>query len=251
MLRRFLTLALLALPLALPASAAETVAVLYFDNQGNADLAPLSVGLSQMLITDLQGTPDVQIVERAQLQAILDELELGHTGVIDTTTAAQVGRLLGARWLVLGSYFEMMGTLRIDTRLVKVETGEIVHADGKSAPVAEFMTLERGLATSLRGALGRQTGHADASPAAQPRVPRPADARPSPPAQPGVRATASAAPDVIPPDPEALQAAVAYSEGLIFLDQKDLAQARDRFSKAVDANPNLDAARQELAALAL
>ena len=105
---------LLCLVVARPASAADSrVAVLYFENQGNPELEPLKVGLAQMLISDLTGTPGVAMVERTQLQAILNELELGHSGKVDPETAARVGKLLGAEYMVLGTYFEMMGTLRL------------------------------------------------------------------------------------------------------------------------------------------
>ena len=217
-----------------PAHADDTVAVLYFENQGNPELEPLKVGLAQMLITDLTGTKGVTVVERAQLQAILDELELGHSGAVDPDTAAKVGELLGAEWMLMGSYFEMMGTLRIDARLVKVETGEIVHAAGRNGVATGFIGMEQELAAEFRGELGKHTTRSD----------------------PGEGSATEAVVTVTPPalaepDPEALQAAIAFSEGLIFLDGKDAPRAREAFQKAVDADPNLKPAQDALAALDL
>ena len=62
---------------------AGTVAVLYFENGANPELDMLKIGLAQMLITDLQGTQGLTIVERAQLQAILDKTPLARTGTPD------------------------------------------------------------------------------------------------------------------------------------------------------------------------
>src|SRR5947209_5082414 len=96
---------------AAPAAPSTTIGVLYFDYAGkNAELAPLSKGLAQMLISDLAAVDTVRVVEREQLQAVLDEQKLSHSGKIDTRTAARIGKLLGARYLVLGTYFDAVGT---------------------------------------------------------------------------------------------------------------------------------------------
>lgn len=219
-----------------PAQADDTVAVLYFQNQGNPELEPLKVGLAQMLITDLTGAPGVQVVERAQLQAILDELELGHSGAVDPDSAAQVGKLLGAEWMLMGSYFEMAGTLRVDARLVNVETGAIQHAAGQNGAAMEFMSIEKALAAEFRAELvkhGRATRDQTSEGTAVEAV------------------VTTTPPALAEPDPEALQAAVAFSEGLIFLDGKDAPRAREAFQKAVEADPNLKPAQDALAALDL
>ncbi|MCP4810167.1 MAG: hypothetical protein GY884_32925 [Proteobacteria bacterium] len=214
----------------------DTVAVLYFENRGNPDLEPLKVGLAQMLITDLTGAPGVQVVERAQLQAILDELELGHSGAVDPNSAAKVGKLLGAEWMLMGSYFEMAGTLRIDARLVNVETGAIEHAAGQNGTAMDFMSMEKALADDFRSELTKQ-GRSTRDEAGE-----------------GTAVAAvveTTAPLLAEPDPEALEAAVAFSEGLIFMDGKDAPRAREAFQKAIDADPNLKPAQDALAALDL
>lgn len=235
-----LRLALLLLAfVAAPALAGPgTVGVLYFENQGNPDLEPLKVGLTQMLITDLRGTPGVTVIERTRLQAILDELALGHEGPVDPATAARVGQLLGAEWLVLGSYFELMGTLRIDARLVRVETGEIAFAHGVDDRRQAFMALEDAVAAALREAL---TAAASTQPAPAPATaPEPTRGAPAP---------TEAPVELARPDADALAAAVALSEGLIALDRRDLTRARASFERAVAAEPALEEARAQLAAL--
>lgn len=203
---------------------AGTVAVLYFQNQGNPELEPLKVGLSQMLTSDLVGAGGVKVVERTQLQAVLDELKLGHSAVADKDTSAKVGKLLGAEYLVLGSYFSLAGTLRVDARLVKVETGEVVHAGGANGGIAEFMDLERKLAGSFRDKLAAL-------------VPGVLQALPT---------LAAAAAEARP-----LEAAMALSEGLIALDNHELPRARESFQKALAADSRMAEAKSQLAALEL
>lgn len=237
---RWLLLALLSL---LPISAfagPNTVAVLYFDNSGGPTYDALKVGLAQMLITDLLGTEGVTVVERAQLQAILDELALGHDGVVDPKTAAKVGKLSGAQWMVLGTYFELGGTLFVQSRLVDVETGVLLEAFKVQGEPSGFLDLEAELARKYEAALRTLAAADPAAPAPKPRT-RADDG-----------ATGAASPtEVVAPDAKALDAAIAFSEGLILLDGKDVPRAREAFERAVAADPRLDDARDALAALDL
>ena len=127
-----------------------TIAVLYFDYGGKkTDLEPLREGLAQMLISDLAELGEIRVVERARLNALLEEQKLGASGKVDAATAARIGKLLGARELVLGSYFDLAGALRIDARVVEVETGKIVRSVGVNGPAGDFWALERELAAKL------------------------------------------------------------------------------------------------------
>lgn len=202
-----------------------SVAVMYFQNQGNPELEPLKVGLTQMLTTDLVGAGGVTVVERTQLQALMDELKLGHSAVVDKDTSSKLGKLLGAEYLVLGSYFSLAGTLRVDARLVKVETGEVIYASGSNGTVAEFLDIERKVAAGFRERLGQLVPGAVA--------PLPVVASLTVAAQP-------------------LDAALKFSDGLIALDQHELPRARESFQAAIAADPRMEAAaRVQLAGMEL
>ena len=117
---------------------------LYFNYDGqDPQLQVLKKGLAQMLISHVQpGVPSVKIVERERLEDILKELDLASSGKIDPDTAAKVGKLIGARYLVVGSYFDLFGSLRIDSRLLNVETGEIIGSVGANGAMSDFFALE-------------------------------------------------------------------------------------------------------------
>jgi TolB-like protein len=136
------------------AAGKPTLAILLFDYNGkDAALEPLRDGLAQMLISDFSATPQVRVVERARLKALLEEQKLGQSGKVDPATAARVGKLLGARFLVLGSFFDLKTALRIDARVVEVETGRIIKSVGATGAADDFWTLEQSLAQKLAGAL--------------------------------------------------------------------------------------------------
>jgi TolB-like protein len=86
-------------------SSADAMAVLYFHNRsGMAELNPLQKGLTVMLISDLSRLEIFPLVERAELQALVEELGFGQSELVDPATAAEIGRLLHAKFLVGGSF---------------------------------------------------------------------------------------------------------------------------------------------------
>lgn len=95
---------------------------------GREDLSSLTVGIQQMLLTELRQNPALRIVERSALRDVLGEQDLDAAGRVDAETAARVGRLVGARYAVTGAYMDMFGNFRLDARIVDVETGEVLRA---------------------------------------------------------------------------------------------------------------------------
>jgi TolB-like protein len=163
---------------AAPVARAEpkpTVAVLYFDYSGKDEqMAMLRKGLAQMMISDLSSVDAIQLVERDRLEEILAELKLGQTSKIDATSAARAGKLLGARYMVLGGYFDLKGTLRVDARVVEVETGKVVQSVGATGVADDFLTLEQKLVSDVGGVLGKQLAIPPARTPPTPKVKPPA-----------------------------------------------------------------------------
>lgn len=110
------------------------VAVMPFNNGGSygakkEDLDALETGMQQMLLTELSQNPNLRVVERSLIRDILAEQDLATSGRVDPRTAAAVGKLVGARYVITGSFIDMAGNFRLDGRIVNVETGEIVKAE--------------------------------------------------------------------------------------------------------------------------
>ena len=104
--------------------APKTIAVLPFQYQGmNSDYAPIGRGLSEMMITDLSQISGIQLVERIRLQAMMDEMKLAQTGLVDTRTAPRCGRLLSAGQVIYGAY-DVLGDNRFK---VDVEFYDLIN----------------------------------------------------------------------------------------------------------------------------
>ncbi|MGH7452335.1 MAG: CsgG/HfaB family protein, partial [bacterium] len=69
-----------------------------------------------------------KVIERAQLERILEEQKLGMSGVIDASTAAQIGKGIGVDGVVFGSITQGGNAVTIDARLIDTETAAIITA---------------------------------------------------------------------------------------------------------------------------
>lgn len=129
---------------------AKRLAIIYFDNSGgDPAMDKLKKGLADMLITDLSNINMLAIVERDKLESILKEQKLSNSKEFDPSTAAKVGKLLGAQIILTGGYFEMMGSLRLDARFIDVETGKILKSDGVDGDISTFFKIQKQLSWKI------------------------------------------------------------------------------------------------------
>lgn len=124
-------------------------------NVADTSLTPLAYGLPDLLITDLARSGRLQLVDRLRLDAVLREIRLVETGRVDTATAPRVGKLIGARRLVLGTLTQATpDNLRIGARVADVATGQVRSAVDASAPLEDILQAEKALAFELFDQLG-------------------------------------------------------------------------------------------------
>ncbi len=190
-----------------------TVAVLYFNNNsvtGRAGNEPWRKLITDVLITDLATVPGLIVIERTRLEDVLNELSLGSSELADREPQLRLGRLLGARWLVLGDYTAFGSILRIDARAVDVETSRIVHSAEVTGPGNQIFRLAWMLASQISTGLGLDL----------PDAPR----------------ATGVGRSVVP----------AYSRGLDLLDVGDYAGARRAFEQVIEDDPGNTGARARI-----
>ncbi|MBF0429711.1 MAG: hypothetical protein HQK83_00415 [Fibrobacteria bacterium] len=130
------------------ASEKQSIAVLRFENNSLMNKEAyngLNKGLCDMLVTELSKISAFHVLEREKLEGVLSELELAQSDVIDASSAPQIGKLLGASYLMFGGFVKDMGNkLRIDVRIVDVTTGEILKAvEATGKPKALFKLIKK------------------------------------------------------------------------------------------------------------
>jgi TolB-like protein len=183
----------------------KTMAVLPFENNSVTDpdrYAPLNKGLSAMLITDLKNSStSLQMIERDKIQVLLKEIALSQSGSVDQSTAVRAGKILGAQSIVFGSFMVLESRVRMDARIINVETSEVVMAESVVGDSAGFMNL----AMELAGKIARSMKVAFKPPQVK------------------------SAGDI--------NAALYFSKGLDALDRGDQKEARKLFSICVELDP--------------
>jgi curli biogenesis system outer membrane secretion channel CsgG len=66
----------------------------------------VGTGVAEMLVTALSETQKYTLIEREKLESVMQEQRLGASGAVTAQTAAKIGRLLGAQYIVTGAVTE-------------------------------------------------------------------------------------------------------------------------------------------------
>ena len=128
-----------------------SVAVLDFESIGSEEF--LGKGVSEIMRTELVGTKKFRVVERSQVQKALEEQQLHLTGVIDDKTAVEVGKLVGADFIVVGSVVKIGSSYTINSRMIDVKTGEAKLGRNVTGNNIDLLTnMSRKLIEGLFGA---------------------------------------------------------------------------------------------------
>ena len=162
-------------------SAKRTIAILDFNNNSIVDrdrLEPLRKGLADILITEISKVDAFRVVERDKLREVVMELEFGQSELVDPSTAQKMGKLLGAQNLLFGGFVHSGGdNIRVDVRIVEVETGRTIKAveargdledifdivEDLSSAITEFFEIELTEADRKRQSEGRASESFDAT----------------------------------------------------------------------------------------
>jgi TolB-like protein len=112
----------------------SNLAVFTFEDR-NAKMEQAEIGetVSEMLITALMQNNMFTLIERTQMDKLLEEQALGLTGAIDDETAVEVGNLIGVNAIVVGSISRLDKRLELDARVIDVNNGEVLTAASSSA----------------------------------------------------------------------------------------------------------------------
>lgn len=125
----------------------QQIVITQFNNiTSSGDAAPQL--LQSMLTAEFIQVKRFKVVERSQLDKALEELKFGMSDLADTGKAQQIGKLVGASYILLGDMGQVdNNSTYISARLVSIETGESVAAsmttikmDAGSPPAAANTT---------------------------------------------------------------------------------------------------------------
>ena len=196
------------------AGSATTVAVMPLRFSGpDTSLQPLERGLAELITIDLSRSSKLTVVERARLQALLEEIKLQQSGATDTTTNVRAGKIIQAGRLVNGSILQDGPRLRVDAAIVNTQTSEASGGATSENTLEELFAIEKAIVLKLFEDLGVVLTTAE-------------------------RALIEERPT------RSLQAFLAYSKGLKLEDEGKYDEAARSFNAATRLDPNFSAASQ-------
>jgi TolB-like protein len=193
----------------------NTVAVMPFRYTGrDSTLRPLERGLAALMVTDLGRVRRLRLVEREQIQALLDELKLAESGRVDPATGARSGRLVGAAQVVQGSFTEVpTASFRVDATMVNTTDAAIAAAASGADQLRALFDIEKAVVFQLLDRMGITLTPAERTAISE---------RPT----------------------RDIQAFLLYSRGLEQQDRGDFGAASQSFQAAVQRDPGFSAAQQ-------
>jgi serine/threonine protein kinase/tetratricopeptide (TPR) repeat protein len=190
-------------------SVRKSVAVVGFQNlSGKPDQAWLSPALAEMLTTELAAGEQLRMIPGENIAHMKHDLALPDAESFSTETLGRIRGLVGSDLVVLGSYLESGGKLRLDVRMQDAQNGETVASFSDSAEAGQLLDLVSRAGADAREKLALS----------------------------GI--TAADRSEVRAALPSNNDAARLYAEGLEKLRRFEFLAARDLLQKAVAADPS-------------
>jgi len=120
----------------------QNFGVVPFENVGG-EAVELSLGLvvSDMITTSLVRDHRLSLVERSHLNQVMGELSLQQSGAIDDKQALELGKMAGARALVVGRVADVGVEFVVSARAVDAESGSVLAAEEVKLPKAELVAF--------------------------------------------------------------------------------------------------------------
>ncbi|HPA71779.1 MAG TPA: CsgG/HfaB family protein [Spirochaetota bacterium] len=129
---------------ALPLAAQERMRVAVLDLKADGVSTKTASAISNMLRTDLVNARKFLVIERTQMNTILEEQGFQMTGCTDSACAVKVGKLISANKILVGEVNSVNNRLFITIRIVDVEGGGTDFAARESCTEDK---LEQGVAS--------------------------------------------------------------------------------------------------------
>jgi TolB-like protein len=127
----------------------DTIAVLPFTiHSSQKKYEHLSQGFSDDLTYYLMKSEDIKIIDRNTVDKALSEIKSSNSVILDSTTAQNIGKVIGAKFIILGNVEVIDSEANVSCHVIKVENCENV--------LFEKVTGGAGNILQLRDQLGQK-----------------------------------------------------------------------------------------------
>jgi TolB-like protein len=119
----------------------DTIRIAVLDFQTNNTSKYASAAVSEFISMEMANKTELTVIERKQIGAILNEQGFQQTGCTDQECAVQMGKLLSAKKILLGTLSKTGKVFVITAKSVDVETGRIDFAESERCMKEEDLEL--------------------------------------------------------------------------------------------------------------
>ncbi|MBN1423832.1 tetratricopeptide repeat protein [Candidatus Fermentibacteria bacterium] len=120
----------------------------------SSELKVLGRGLAEFIITDLSKVKTLQVLERSRIAALMEEIGLGASGVVDDRFALRMGRITGAGTVLNGIYRDHAAGVKIETALADVAKGRLDNLRPAGGTLDQVFDLEKTIVFEAISRLG-------------------------------------------------------------------------------------------------
>jgi TolB-like protein len=143
------------------------IAVMDFVNM-NGEITKLGRYMSEELTTRLYLTGKFEVIERKLLDKIIEEQKISMSGMIDESSAVELGRVLGVDAIASGTITDLGISVKVNARLISAESGKLFSVASVEIPKNDKVKvlLSQSIATSTVAGTTTSTSGGIATPAA-------------------------------------------------------------------------------------
>jgi non-specific serine/threonine protein kinase len=129
--------------LGVAATPENSIAVITFNNITREPTdAWIGSGIAETVTADLKNVPGLTVIGRERVFDALRNLDAEHDSPHDDRFAIEIGRGLGARWIVAGAFQRFGQQIRITARFVEVDTGAVLRNVKIDGTLADIFALQ-------------------------------------------------------------------------------------------------------------
>ncbi len=123
----FLITSLVAFSIGVAADDLPRVAVADFEDMTGAE-EDIGAQIAENFHTALAASGVYSMIERGQLEAILEEKKLQYSDLSDAETASEFGKIAGAEYIIVGSITKLGSEWTINARMIDADNAEVIKA---------------------------------------------------------------------------------------------------------------------------
>ncbi|HKF58681.1 MAG TPA: protein kinase [Blastocatellia bacterium] len=117
-------------------------------------------GIAETVTADLKNIHGISVIGRERIFEILKNRS-GELAEADDNAAIEIGRRIGAAWIISGGYQRIGEVIRITARAVSVDTGVLARSVKIDGKISEIFNLQDRIVYELSQGLNLKLGHSE------------------------------------------------------------------------------------------